>query len=252
MRSAIATATHTDKATAPPARINQASAGAIWPALATNQYSVISVSDFALLDGLREKWEDLAAQAVEPNPFYEHRMLCAAIKHIGAGVDLRVVLIFAPNPARPTQPLLSGVFPLERRSRHQDLPCRTLSLWRHQFDQLATPLIRAAHARETLQAFFAWLASAHHGCTLMEFNRVSGEGAFHYLFVDYLYHHAILHDAGSCVARAILHPANGAKTYLRDVTVGTGSRRGDFIISLLPLLRRLKRRTKRAAPTAHL
>jgi hypothetical protein len=34
---------------------------------------------------------------------------------------------------------------------------------------------------------------------------------------------------------------------LRDVTVGTGSRRGDLIVSLLPLLRWLKRRTKRAA-----
>jgi hypothetical protein len=275
MRSAIATTTRADKATAPTAPINPAKPDATLAALATDRYTVISVSDFARLDSLTEQWESLAAQAIEPNPFYEHGMLRAALKHLGAGVDLRVVLIFAPNPARPAQPLLSGVFPLERRSRHKDLPCRTLSLWRHKFCQFATPLIRASHARETMQAFFAWLASADHGCTLMEFNRVSGEGAFHHLFVDHLDHHAILHDTASCFAESEnirrLHDDARARwmdsftsrdnamfnrlwrdrVLLRDVTVGAGSRRGDLIVSLLPLLRRLKRRTKRAAPTAH-
>ena len=244
MRPAIAAATRADKATAP---IAKALPDATWQGLAADKYTAISVSDFARLDGLAEKWEDLAARAVAPNPFYEHRVLRAALKHVGAGLDLRVVLIFAPNPARPAQPLLCGVFPLERRPRHQGLPCRTLTLWRPEFCQLATPLIRASHARETMEAFFAWLASADHGCTLMEFNRVSGEGAFHHLFVDHLDHQAILHDAGARLARAVFRPADDAETYLRDVTVGTGSRRGDLIVSLLPLLRRLKRLTKRAA-----
>jgi len=244
MRSAIAAITHTDKATAP---IAKALPDAIWRALATDKYTVVSVSDFARLDGLAEKWEELAAQAVAPNPFYEHRVLRAALKHLGAGLDLRVVLIFAPNPARPAQPLLCGVFPLERRPRRKGLPCRTLTLWRPEFCQLATPLIRASHARETIEAFFAWLASADHGCTLMEFNRVSGEGPFHHLLIDHLDHHAILHDAGARLARTIFRPADDAETYLRDVTVGTGSRRGDLIVSLLPLWRWLKRLTKRAA-----
>ena len=37
------------------------------------------------------------------------------------------------------------------------------------------------------------------------------------------------------------------RVLLRDVTVGTGGRRGDLIISLLPLLRWFKRRTQRVA-----
>jgi CelD/BcsL family acetyltransferase involved in cellulose biosynthesis len=214
MKSAIAIATPNDNATALHGSVENAKPGTAWPALAKDQCSVVSVSDFALLDGVIEKWEDLAAQAVEPNPFYEHWMLRPALTHLGAGVDLRIVLIFSPNRARQGETLLCGVFPLERRPRHKGIPCRTLSLWRHKFGQLATPLIRTSYAQETMAAFFAWLAAADHGCALMEFNRVSGEGAFHHLFVDYLDHNAVLHDAGGCFARAIFRPASDAKTYL--------------------------------------
>ncbi|MEN3333264.1 MAG: hypothetical protein V7641_2629 [Blastocatellia bacterium] len=217
MKSAIAIATHKDNATALPVPVENAKRDTAWPVLARDKVSVVSISDFALLDSVTDKWEDLAAQAIEPNPFYEHWMLRPALAHLGAGADLRVVLIFAPNRARPTEPLLCGVFPLERRPRHKGIPCRTLSLWRHKFCQLATPLVRASHAQETMEAFFAWLAAADHGCTLMEFNRVSGEGAFHHLFVDHLDHNAVLHAAGDCFARAIFRPASDAETYLRTV-----------------------------------
>jgi len=217
MKSALAIATRNDTAVTLPVPIANMKPDATWPALATDKCSVVSVTDFALLDGITEKWQELAAQAVEPNPFYEPWMLRPALTHLGVGVDLRVVLIFVPNRARPSQPLLSGVFPLERRPRHNRLPCRTLSLWRHKFCQLATPLIRASHAEETMAAFFAWLAAADHGCALMEFNCVSGEGAFHHLFVDYLDHNAVLHHSGACFARAIFRPASDAETYLRSV-----------------------------------
>jgi CelD/BcsL family acetyltransferase involved in cellulose biosynthesis len=215
MKSALAIAAQNDTALALPVPVEPAKLDSTWPALAADKYSVVSVADFALLEGITEKWEELAAQAVEPNPFYEPWMLRPALAFLGAGVDLRVVLVFAPNRARPSRPLLCGVFPLERRPRHHGLPCRTLSLWRHKFCQLATPLIRASHARETLAAFFAWLNAADHGCALMEFNRVSGEGPFHHLLVDHLDHNAVLHHAGGCFARAVFRPAGDAETYLR-------------------------------------
>ena len=239
MKSALAIATP-DTATEPPAPNNHASHHTAWPTLAADQFSVVSLTDFAALDAVTDKWQDLAAHSVEPNPFYEPAMLRAALMRRGTNTDLRVVLIFAPNRARPTEPLLCGVFPLERRRRHQAIACRTLRLWRYDGCELGTPLVRATHAAPTLKAFFAWLASAKHGCALMEFNRVSGEGAFHNLLVDYLDHNAVLHHASLC------YRACQARR-LRDVTVGTGKRRGDLMVSLLPLLTSLKRQSKRAA-----
>ncbi|HJQ25135.1 MAG TPA: GNAT family N-acetyltransferase [Blastocatellia bacterium] len=235
MKSALAIAMPD---TEPPAPRDAASRHASWPTLTADQFLVASITDFAALDEITVKWQDLAAHAVEANPFYEPARLRDALARHRANTDLRLVLIFAPNRARPAEPLLCGVFPLERR-RHQAIACRTLRLWQYEGCELATPLVRATHAEPTLEAFFAWLASADHGCALLEFNRVSGEGAFHTLLVDYLDHHAVLHHASPGYRAAQGH-------LLRDVTVGTGSR-GDLIVSLLPLLTSLKRQRKPVA-----
>jgi len=235
MRAAIAT--DAEHANAP---VEAAQSDASFAGLAKNKCSVMSVTDFVALDSIIEKWQDLAAQAIEANPFYEHTLLRAALDRFGAAADLRIVLVFAPNPARPAQPLLCGLFPLER-CRHEDAPCRALRLWRYAGCRVATPLIRASRAEETMAAFFAWLATSDHGCALMEFNAVNASGPFHHLFVDYLDHNAVLNDASRCF---YLDDDGPGRVLLRDVTVGTGNGRGDLIASSLPLLRRLKRRTK--------
>jgi CelD/BcsL family acetyltransferase involved in cellulose biosynthesis len=237
MNLSIATETEPQATLTEVAQIN-----ATWPVMARDKCTVVCVTDFAALESLTEKWEDLSASAVEANPFYESATLRAALRQCREDADLRVALVFAPNPARPMQPLLCGLFPLERR-RHQEAPCHTLRLWQFAGCQLATPLIRASRAQETMAAFFAWLAAADHGCALMEFNAVNASGPFHHLFVDYLDHNAVLNDASRCF---YLDDDERGRVLLRDVTVGTGSKRGDFIVSLLPLLRRLKRRTKGA------
>lgn len=264
MRSALATAAPDESVIAPPLAIENTKPNTPWPLLAKDKYTVVRITDFALLDTVTEKWTDLAANALEPNPFYAPPVLRPALASLGAGHDLRVVLIFAPNRARPTEPLLCGIFPLERRRRYRGTPCRTLSLWQHQFDQPATPLIRASHAGQTLEAFFAWLAGGDHGCSLMAFNRISGEGPFHHRFVDYLDHNAVLHHVEGCFARDLPRPLSDAETnlrtpqssehrpdqglrdcrLLRDVVVGTGSRRADLLVSLLPLCGWLKALTK--------
>src|SRR5207253_6106361 len=122
-----------------------------------------------------------------------------------------------------------------------DARCWSLRLWQFDGCRVATPLIRAARAQEIMAAFFAWLATADHGCALMEFNAVSASGPFHHLFVDYLDHNAVLNDASRCF---YLDDDQQERVLLRDVTVGTGNGRSDFIVSSLPLLRRLKRRAK--------
>src|SRR4051812_4277493 len=55
----------------------------------------------------------LAAAALEPNVFFEPWMLLPAWRAFGQGVDLRVVLVYGPDPIRPQGPaILYGMFPL--------------------------------------------------------------------------------------------------------------------------------------------
>src|SRR5258708_11841725 len=104
-----------------------------WTGLANDKFSVVCVTDFAVLEEISASWTELAAAALEPNPFYESWMLGPALSRLRDGADLRVVLVFAPNGgpngapnrARSFEPFLCGVFPLERRPRHKRIPSRT-------------------------------------------------------------------------------------------------------------------------------
>ncbi|HMB29674.1 MAG TPA: GNAT family N-acetyltransferase [Blastocatellia bacterium] len=188
--------------------------------------SVTVVEDLTDLERHVSAWEDLAAAALEPNVFYEPWMLMPAIRAFGAGQRVRFALITAPDPARPAEaPLLAGLFPLEQQSQYQGLsqklPFKTLSLWKHKYCYLCTPLIRAGYGREVIAAFFDWLAAGGHGCSLMEFTFIAGDGLFYNLLIDYFDRHAKLSYVTSCFMRALFRPASDAEAYMRAALHGT-------------------------------
>ena len=182
--------------------------------------SVVVIDDLTALEKYVPAWDNLAAAALEPNVFYEPWMLMPAIRAFGAGQRVRFALILAPDPTRPPgPPLLAGLFPLEQQSRYQGLsqklPFKTLRLWKHKYSYLCTPLIRAGYGREVITAFFDWLDAGSHGCSLMEFAFVAGDGLFYNLLIDYFDRHAKLNYVTSCFMRALFRPASDAEAYMR-------------------------------------
>jgi hypothetical protein len=166
-------------------------------------------------------WEDLAAHAIEPNVFYEPWMVMPALERLGAGCDLQFVLVFAPDPTRKAgPPILCGVFPLERSRRYKAFPLVTLSLWRHVFCSLCTPLVRRGYARETLAAFFRWLKADAGSAAIMEFRYVSGDGPFSRLLIDHVNEQGELSATAECFTRALLKPGADACEYTRAAISG--------------------------------
>lgn len=186
-------------------------------AMPGDEMFVVAVKDFTSLEQYVPAWEDLARSALEPNPFYESWMLIPALRNFGGGKDLQLVLVFAPNRARPKEPpLLCGVFPLDRNPRYKGLPVSVLSLWKHIYCFLCTPLIRADCARKCLSAFFDWLASDSSTSPLVEFNFVSGEGPFHQALIDTLNQRLSLSFVSDIYNRAMLRPKASTDDYLRE------------------------------------
>ena len=187
--------------------------------------SVTVVEDLTDLERYVPAWEDLAACAIEPNVFYEPWMLMPAIRTFGAGQPMQFTLILAPDPARPLgPPILAGLFPLAQQKMYKalgrKLPIKSLRLWEHKFCTLCTPLIRAGYGREVIAAFFDWLAAGGHGCSLMEFGFIAGEGAFYNLLTDYLHRHAKLNHVTARFMRALFRPASDIETYMRTALHG--------------------------------
>ena len=101
------------------------------------------------LESIVPAWEQLARDALEPNPFYEPWMLLPALREFSAGQDVRVALVWQGDE-------LAGLFPFRRLARYKGLPASALSSWLHAHCLLCTPLVRACSARATLEALFDW------------------------------------------------------------------------------------------------
>src|SRR5438309_8492344 len=97
---------------------------------------ITELRDAAALAALVPEWENLAANALEPNPAYEPWMLLPALEAFGCGQDLRFVAAYHGGE-------LAGFFPLKAESRFRGLLLRTLASWRHPHCMLCVPLVRA-------------------------------------------------------------------------------------------------------------
>jgi len=182
--------------------------------------SIVVVEDPAALADYVPAWQELAGSAIEPNVFYEPWMLLPAIQAYAGERDLRFVFVQASDPADPSAtPMLCGVFPLERKRRYHGLatalPLANIGLWKHPFCYLCTPLVRAEHAAECLAAFFDWLAAGSHGCSLMEFGFIAGDGPFWQLLSDHCERHLRPHHVSKSFLRALFQPRGDAETFLR-------------------------------------
>src|SRR5262245_46431974 len=101
-------------------------------------------------------WDELAAAALEPNPFYEFWLLLPALDAFGLGKNFRLVTIWSGER-------LDAVLPLERTRGFKGLPLPALRSWLHRHCLLCTPLVRADGASESLAALLKWLRSDGEG-----------------------------------------------------------------------------------------
>jgi Acetyltransferase (GNAT) domain len=130
------------------------------------------------VDGLLpfvQRWEALAATALEPNVFYEAWQVIAALQNLNDAPSLELLLVVDEATAPPN---LCGVFALERSSTYRGLPLASLRMWQHKYLFLCTPLVSRTHAHGTLHCFLSWLASAEAGCEVMSLQGMRADGPF--------------------------------------------------------------------------
>ena len=185
------------------------------------EMSVVVVRDLEELSRRVGEWDELAAAALEPNPFYEPWMLLPAARAFGEGKELVFVLVYAPHPrVESAPPVLYGLFPLELQKSYKGIPVKTLSLWQHLHCFLCTPLVRAERARECIAAFFDWLAKSDESAPLLELNFFAGDGPFYQLLVEEFRERDTLFQPAEYFTRALFRPAADAETYLGDARSG--------------------------------
>lgn len=169
-------------------------------------------SDRAALEKHQAAWLQLANDAVEANAFFEPWMYLPALDAFGRGASLVHAFIYRHDPRPKQPPQLCGFFPLERRTRTKGLPVRSLRLWQHPYALLCTPLIHRDWTRETLNAFFDWIATEERP-SLLDCTMIDGAGPFHQALVDVLNERRWLSFVDEIYSRAFLRRAADAETY---------------------------------------
>lgn len=79
-------------------------------------------------------WQALAAEAVEPNPFFSPEMLVPAARRLPGGSLARLLIVRQGQHLLLAMPFASG--------RYGRMPLHALTTWRHAYRYLGTPLVR--------------------------------------------------------------------------------------------------------------
>ncbi|HJY78438.1 MAG TPA: GNAT family N-acetyltransferase [Burkholderiales bacterium] len=188
----------------------------------------------ATLAAHRAAWNGLADAALEPNVFHEPWMMLPAIEAFGRGADLRYALVYADQG--DAQPLLCGLFPLERVARYNGLPFSHLRLWRYKHCFLGTPLVRATHARACLGAFLDWLEADAQGAAAIKWGSVAADGPFWRALAEALAESGRRSFVPHRFERAMMRSRAGSEAFLGEAVSGKGAKE----------LRRLERRLAEA------
>jgi CelD/BcsL family acetyltransferase involved in cellulose biosynthesis len=162
----------------------------------------------------RPAWQALAADACEPNVFYEPFLLEPALRELRGDAPVDVVLVYDDGAGRSER--LRGLFPVVARSASRRLPLRSLALWKHPHCFLCTPLVRRDGAAATLEAFFAWLARGPRAAPWMAFEHVSADGPFAALLADHLASRGQGRLEIERFERAVIRTGESADAYLRE------------------------------------
>lgn len=206
------------------------------------RFEVLALDDPSLLSQWAASWEDLAAHAAEPNPFYEPWMLLPALEWLSKAKRLVFVLVTAKARIRGERDTLVGFFPFERANRYRQLPLKHLTLWKHEYCFLCTPLIRKGAEHAVWTAVFDWLAVAPEGPALFELPLLTTDGLLFQTLITVLGERAWPFLVSKCETRALLRPRADADAYLAE-TLPTRSRKE---------YRRLERRLAELGPLEYI
>ena len=156
---------------------------------------------------IADDWDALAANAAEPNVFYERWSLEPAWQAFGGLTHLVLVYRRGNSPAEPPVPL--GLFPMQIGSSDSRLLGAVASVWSHPYGFLRTPLLRRGAALEAIDVWVRTLdkLAPHVGLAVLE--RVHGEGPFAQALVDYVRHRGGQGVETQRYNRAVCRPLSG-------------------------------------------
>ncbi len=181
---------------------------------------IVVARGFEALSRHRQALDDLAADALETNVFYESILAEPAARNLGSGRPLEFVFAYRSDPGAPQRPpQLVGFFPFERIARYRGLPISALVSFQHLHCFLCTPLVRREGASQAFAAVFDWLIGES-GAPLVELRSIAADGPVHQLLVQELHARRRTFWLRDWSTRALFQRSHDAESYLHSAISG--------------------------------
>ena len=181
---------------------------------------IVVARGFEALSRHRRALDDLAADALETNVFYESILAEPAARNLGSGRPLEFVFAYRSDPGAPQRPpQLVGFFPFERIARYRGLPISALVSFQHLHCFLCTPLVRREGASQAFAAVFDWLIGES-GAPLVELRSIAADGPVHQLLVQELHARRRTFWLRDWSTRALFQRSHDAESYLHSAISG--------------------------------
>ncbi len=116
-----------------------------------------------------EKWQALAAEVSEPNPFFEPWCLIPAMKHLHGGAKLALLSYVVDGRLR-------GLMPIERASRYYGYRVPHAAIWLHDNAFCSTPLVAAGYEQDFWHAVLAKLDAKPKGALFLHLPQLCEDG----------------------------------------------------------------------------
>ena len=137
------------------------------------------VDPLALSPELAAAWDQLAAEASEPNPFAERWCLQSALHLLDPERHARLVMVRDGSDG----PVI-GIMPIAAAPHYGRLPLRHVTGWAHPNHFLGLPLVRAGLERLFWSILLGWCDAAPWARTLLHVPRLTEDGPLHRALVD--------------------------------------------------------------------
>lgn len=171
--------------------------------------SVVEVQAIDSLERWVPAWNDLAENAIEPNPFFEPWAFIPAWRYL-ASAEERCLFIFSMQ-----QPdLLIGFIPVTRYRSYSGLPLPHLGVWRHRHCYLGVPLIRDGATEQVLEQLFVWLNQSRDGYLGFQFPWIYKDAEIKLGLDQFASQRSCSVDEVEAFGRAILMPRFNAEKYI--------------------------------------
>ena len=134
-------------------------------------------------DAIAGDWTDLAANAAEPNVFYEPWQLRPAWRTFG-GLDA-VLALYRRGRTKADAPTLIGLFPTTFASSPSSWLGTRAELWTHPYGFLRTPLVRRGCCLEAVDLWTRAVRALRPDVSLALWERMHAEGPVAQALVDW-------------------------------------------------------------------